>query len=439
MFNPRGRLNFTGTDSAPQGPSAFLNSSLSNCTLVAVILAALVQIAQGQEALRTSLAGEEAAALRRNVLESQTGNLQLGLTSFQVGGSLGIEWNDNVAYSDVNQQQDVILRPAFSLGVSRPLTEQNGLYASLDLGYAKYIHLSQYDRLLIAPGTQLTFDTYFKDFHFNVHDYAALTEQPVAFGTISDTGNFGEFSNLAGLGVDWDLNELIASLGYDHQTTIATTSAYSYLNENSENFVARATFQPSQAWSGGPEASAAFTSYEYPVLSDSQNYSLGGFVAWEPGTHFHGSFRAGYTWFFFKSPPNQSPVPDTSSYYFDANLSDRLNDVIALSVDAGRQIRRGVNSDLLDLWYAYPVIDWHIFEKIHLDTHLTFENGIESGNSVLSANERYTLLGGGIGMGYHLMEKLLLTWSYDYTVKDSNLAGRDYHQNKVQLQIQLTF
>jgi hypothetical protein len=417
-----------------------LRSSLSAGTLLAAgILAGGVHLGLGQEALRNSLAGEQMAEVRRNAVQNPSANLQWGSAKFLVGSSLGIEWNDNVGYSDAIQQKDLILRPAISLGASVPLTEENALFAALDIGYAKYFNFPQYDRLVVSPGTQLGFDIYVKDFHFDLHDNVAVTERPIGEGTISEAGDYGEFANTAGINVDWDLNEVILSVGYDHENAIATTPTFSYLDRNVENFVGRATFQPSQSWSYGPEASGGFTRYDQPVLSDSDNYSLGGFAAWQPTSLFHASLRAGYTAFSFKSQPGQTPVSDIASYYIGLKLAHRLNDVVSPSLDAGRQIRLGVYSELLDLWYAHPRIDWHVFEQVHLDTRLTFESGSDKGNSVLHVNEDYTLLGGGFGAGYQIMEKLLLRLDYEYTVKDSNVADRDYHRHRIQFQVQYTF
>jgi len=377
--------------------------------------------------------------MRRNSLQDRPANLQWGLAKFLVGGSLGVEWNDNVGYSDANQQRDVVFRPSFTVGASLPFTEDNAFFASLDIGYAKYVRFPQYDRLIISPGTQLGFDIYVKDFHFDLHDGISITEQPVAQGTISGAGDYGEFANTAGIGVDWDLNEVILSAGYEHENAIATTSTFSYRDRSAENFVGRAGIQPSQAWTYGPEVSAGFTTYDHPVLDDSQNYSIGGFATWQPTTLFHANLRAGYTAFLFQSRPNQRPTPDATSYYVGLEGAHRVNEIVALSLDAGRQVRLGINSELLDLWYARPRIDWHIFENVHLDTHLTFESGSDKGNSVLGITEDYTLLGGGIVASYHIIEKLLLGLSYDYTVKDSNSALREYHQHKIQVRIQYTF
>ncbi len=439
-FDSGGRLSAAAFHSRAAGANSITASSdLWSHLLATVILAGGTHVGLGQEALRSSLAGEEAVKMRRNALQNQPANLQWGIAKFVVGSSLGLEWNDNVSYSDANQQQDLILRPAFSLGAVAPVTENNALYATFDIGYAKYIRFPEYDRLVISPGTQVGFDVYVKDFHFDLHDAISVTERPVAQGTISGAGDYGEFANVAGLGVDWDLNEVILSVDYDHETAIATTSTFSYLDRQVENLVGRATLQPSQSWSYGPEASGGITRYDQPVLEDSENHSFGGFAAWQPTTLFQADLRAGYTAFSFHSRPNQPSPPDTASYYVSLKLALQLNDLVALSVDAGRQARLGINSELLDLWYAHPRADWRLFEKIGLDTRLTFERGTDKGSSVLNVDEDYTLLGGGMGAAYQIMEKLLLRLDYDYTFKNSNIAARDYHQHRIYFQIQYTF
>jgi len=191
-----------------------------------------VNLSLSQEALHVSLAGEAAAEARRQVLEQQVGNIKIGRASIFLGARFGLELNDNVNFSDQFRQEDVIVQPGFSLAGSLPLSEVNAFYLSLDISYAKYIQYSEYDRLLIAPGSQLGFDIYVKDFHFNLHDQISLSQSPVAQGAISGVGTYNEFANTIGLSVDWDLNDLVATVGYDHPHAISTTSYFSYLDRN---------------------------------------------------------------------------------------------------------------------------------------------------------------------------------------------------------------
>ena len=421
--------------------STVLRKFIGRClSLVFVHLATSLILAQ--EALHTSISGEEAAAAKRRALENQSGSIRIGNASFIVGGSVGLEYNDNVNYSDIGQQKDFIVRPAMSLSAMLPFTEANAIYGNLDIGYAKFLRYSQYDRLTLRPGSQLGFDVYVKNFHFNLHDDIAITEEPVAQGTISGTGKYGEFSNTGGIGIDWDLNDVIASFGYDHQNTISTESHFSYLDRAAENFFGRAEFQVSQSLSLGPEASGGLTDYEQHVLNDSLNYSFGAFASWQMSQYITLKPRFGYVGYTFAnsgSGTNQTKIADVNSYYVSLEISHRLNEYVTYHVDGGRQIRLGVNSELITLWYTRASIDWNLVEHLGLGTHLTFEQGTDSGSAIFLTPENYTLLGGGLGMQYPLMEKLLLALEYEYLVKDSNIPARNYHQHKVQLRLQYTF
>jgi hypothetical protein len=411
------------------------------CTFLGIFAFALCRInSAAQEALSLSIASEAAAEQRRQILEQQVGNIHLGNASVFLGARLGLELNDNINYSDEFRQEDVILHPGISVAGSLPLSEVNALYLSLDISYAKYFYHPEYDRFQIGPGSQLGFDIYVKDFHFNVHDNISLTETPVAQGAISGVGTYNEFANVIGLSVDWDLNDLVASVGFDHENAISTTSYFSYLDRNVESFFARTSFQLSQAVTAGPEASIGLTAYDQHLLSDSVNSSLGAYVDWQVSEYLHVKPRGGYTFYTFSNPSSGATIPpNQGSFYFDLDLSDRLNDFMNLSIDAGRQLRLGVSSDLIDLWYVRPQVGLRLFEKVGLSPHLVFEQGTDSGNSVNVPNEQYTLLGGGIGASCRLMEKVLLSLGYDYTVKNSDIPERNYHQNRIQIWVQYTF
>jgi hypothetical protein len=293
--------------------------------------------------------------------------------------------------------------------------------------------------LFIAPGSQLGFDIYVKDFHFDLHDQLSLTENPVAQGTISGVGYYNELANVLGLSADWDLNDLVLSAGFDHQNAISTTSYYSYLDRRTESFFARAAFQLSQAITAGPEASLGLTAYDQPVLNDNLNYSLGVYADWQASAHLHFKARVGYTDYTFYALPNQPTPPDSSSYYFSVRMTHQLNDFLGYSIDAGRQLSLGIHSDLLDLWYVRPVIGLKLFEKFSLRPHMVFEQGTDIGNSIFVPNEQYTLLGGGIGTSYQIMTKVVVNLDYDYSVKSSDIFSRNYHKNLITLRFQYTF
>ncbi|HEX4644935.1 MAG TPA: hypothetical protein VH598_04940, partial [Verrucomicrobiae bacterium] len=189
-------------------PLSFPPALMRRRCLISALVALHAARASAQEALRESLAGESAAAARKQALENQPANVQVGLASLLFGANLEVELNDNINLSDAARLEDLILRPSFNVISTIPVSPLNAIYTSLNVGYSKYINYPRYDRIVIAPGSELGFDFYAGDFHFNLHDRLSYTENPIAQPELSGVADFGEFSNSSGLDVDWDLNEL---------------------------------------------------------------------------------------------------------------------------------------------------------------------------------------------------------------------------------------
>src|SRR5579859_2154717 len=188
----------------PSFPRAHNAHTRRRC-LISALFALHAASVSAQEALREYLAGESAAAARKQAVENQPANIRLGSASLLLGASLELELNNNINLTDAARQQDLILRPALNVAGSAPISELNAFYTSLDIGYSKYISHGQYDRILIAPGSALGFDFYAGDFHFNLHDQLSYSENPIAQPALSGVADFGLFSNTSGLGVDWEL------------------------------------------------------------------------------------------------------------------------------------------------------------------------------------------------------------------------------------------
>src|SRR5881397_3463404 len=64
-----------------------------------------------QDAIRPSLAGEASAEARRQSIEQIPYNLLVGPVRFRMSATMGVEYNDNVNLSEINEQDDFIFRP----------------------------------------------------------------------------------------------------------------------------------------------------------------------------------------------------------------------------------------------------------------------------------------------------------------------------------------
>ena len=216
--------------------------------------------AYAQDAVRPSLAGQEASDAREQDVSRIPYNLLLGPVRFRVGATVGVEYNDNINYADdgsavvltplgptvirSSPQDDVIVTPNLTLDAIWPITQLNTLRLDLGIGYAFYLDHSSNDTdyILIAPKSQIAFDIFVSDFRINIHDRMLLQQDPIQEGALSNVVNYGRFENTAGLSVLWDLNKLLLQVGYDHYNFVSTTNRFDYLNRNSEIVQGSAAF-----------------------------------------------------------------------------------------------------------------------------------------------------------------------------------------------------
>src|ERR1035438_7437305 len=84
--------------------------------------------ARGQEAVRMSIASEQAAEAQRQAATSiGYYNLQLGPTAWNFGAGLGMEYESNVYITADNPQGDIIFSPQINTRMVWPVSDQNSL------------------------------------------------------------------------------------------------------------------------------------------------------------------------------------------------------------------------------------------------------------------------------------------------------------------------
>jgi hypothetical protein len=188
------------------------------------------------------------------------------------------------------------------------------------------------------------------------------------------------------------------------------------------------------------------------VLNDNQSYSAGAYADWQPGPFLHVQPRAGYALYHFqqavesyKVNPNIGPglpifVPagesiqtsDIHTWYADLTVSHQVSKAATYALSAGREIRLGVEGDVIQDWYFRPNITWTIFKEMKLNTSLFYEHGNQGlGNGSGSLTEKYNWYGGGLRLGYPLMKKLMVGLNYRLTLRSSNIPDWNYAQNIV--------
>ena len=421
-----------------------------------------------QDAVRPSLAGQEASDAREQDVSRIPYNLLLGPVRFRVGATVGVEYNDNINYADdgtavipnptgpgfitirSNSQDDVIVTPNLTLDAIWPVTQLNTLRLDLGIGYAFYLDHSKNDTdyILVAPKSQIAFDIFVSDFRINIHDRMLLQQDPIQEGALSNVVNYGRFENTAGLSVLWDLNKLLLQVGYDHYNFVSTTNRFDYLNRNSEIVQGSAAFIVNPTITVGAEGNAVFTRYDQSILNDNKDYSVGGFVEIALTNNLKVRAAGGFQWIDFDHNfvtfafgPFAFPVPDhkdLQDYYVNGLISHRINAQLSQTVSAGHENQLGINSNYITLNYVRHTLTWNLIRNTLLSTEFFFEDAEESGGFAgvfspvpLGTGEHFHRIGGAITLGYQLTPHVTLGVRYQGTSKDSNLLLRDYNQNRI--------
>ena len=440
-------------------PNPRCRTSLSKMVRAALIIPLLfaASVVSAQDAVRPSLAGEAAAEARRQSLDRIPYNLLLGPVRFRVSATLGLEYNDNINIAEEQEIDDFILRPQVNFNALWPVTQLNSLRFDIGLGYAFYLENSEYNTngILLAPGSQLSFDLFVGDFRINFHDRFSLEQDPIgelAEPGLGDVTDYGRFQNTAGISVLWDLNKAVATFGYDHYTFIATNDDFDYLDRNADSFMASLSVAVTSTTGVGLETAYVFNRYDEDLLNDSNNFSVGAFLETQVTNYVKVRIAGGYQTISFDDddvvlgpfPPGFLPDNETflifedqgdlDDFYANILISHRINASFTHRLSAGHESQLGVNSNYIQLNYVRHTATWNIINRTLVSTELFYEDAEESGGFLNAGRgEELRRYGGALSLGYQLTRHVTLGARYQYTQKDSDVPLRDYRQNRVSI------
>lgn len=449
------------SDSTHFSPAA-LSTKIGLVLLMAMSMLPM-SILRAQDAVRPSLAGEQSAEARRQDIDRLPYNLMLGPVRFRVGATVGVEYNDNINLADddtgvvvtpfgtfVNNtkpEDDIIFRPQVNFDAIWPVTQLNTLRLDIGISYAAYIDHSEANTngLLISPGSQIALDIFVGDFRINIHERPQLQQDPIAEAALSNVVDYGRFENTAGVSVLWDLNKAILTIGYDHYTFIATNDDFDYLNRNAEQLSGTLQVNATSTLGVGAEGYAVFNYYDDDdVLNDSTTYSIGGFIQTQVTSNLSLRAAAGYQHIDFDSAQVRLLVPlavppffqivtfndknKLEDWYGNILITHRINAMLRQSVSAGHESQLGVNSNYIELNYVRHTVTWNILRNTLLSTEFFYEDANDSGGFI---DEHLHRFGAALTVGYQLTPHVTLGARYQYTTKDSDVAFRDYNQNRV--------
>ena len=424
---------------------------------LAIGAAGNVRQSSAQELTRDSFAGPETeqAAVDANTDESHY-NLRVGPVRVLLDAQAGIEYIDNITYSERNRESDEVARFGLNLRALYALTRLNTIQFDIGVGFVRYIEHpdATNDNVYITPGSQLAFNIYAADiFRINFHDSFALLQDPVDQPDLSNVTDFGRFTNTAGVTVVTDLNTVVLTVGYDHFNYISLNSDYDYLNRSSESVLGSVVYKLAPRTFIGVEGNFAYTEYDQDVQNGSVGGSVGGYldITFNPyirlvarGGFQYASFDHGYEQFNqFSSDGRAFPVntrfgddKELTDGYWSVALNHRINAYLTESLSAGRENDLGLTSNYITENYVRYNIAWRASNTVTITGDGFYENDQESGGLFDEHLQRFGVTG---TLGYQFTLKLSASLYYGYLRKDSDEADRSYYQNTAGINVDYRF
>ena len=404
-----------------------------------------------QEALNESFEVDRGRRTRKEAIDRNLYNLKAGPVLMRFEALMGFEFNDNPQLEDDPREVDFAFRPQLDMAALWALNPRNALSFNLGVGYVKYVNNTDLDHLIIAPNSEIALDIYTGDFVINVHERVSHSQDPVRDPTVSGTGDFGGIENTVGTRVDYNLNELTASVGYDHYNFISTGSGISKAlrmgtnppprnvndaqDRSSELFYGRAGIRISPAVTVGVEASGGLTDYESDFFHDNSQASVGPYVEAQITRDVKGRVAGGYVHSEFDEDSNGFAPDPVDDFYAEVSVEHQLSQYLSHKLSVGREARSGAAAELVTLYYARYDNHWMMNQYSTLHTSLFYENGRERSG----VTEKFERVGAGVGVVIPLSRKLNAGIGYQLLYKDSDQVNRDYLQNSVTTELRYAF
>jgi hypothetical protein len=403
---------------------------------------------RGQDALEVLKATQAAAEVRRTSLEYQPYTLKVDELRMLVATSLEVDWNDNINLAQNGAESDFIVRPMAQVTASWPVTQNSLLSLNVLGGYDQYLEHADYSYWHVGSGSGLALDLDVGQFTFDVHDRMEYLQDSAQQAAVAGTNShglrsaYGYFQNVAGVLGMWQLNDVVPSLGYDHENFIAS-SGFSYATRATEDFYARSAFRVHPRLTVGPEATAGLTTYQEKVLNDNTGLSAGLFGDWRPNSALRVMLRAGSAVYLFEQTSRLTPpvkASNQNSWYLDLTAQHQVTDTISANLSAGHELLLGVQSEIVDAWYLRPGLIWTVVRDVSVRGLAFYEHGSQNLEALFgNLHENYDWYGVGLGLTYSLWGNVRMSLDYRLTLRSSDLAFRTYSQDLVGILVTYTF
>ncbi len=423
------------------------------CLKTAILLSAWVMTGEkvcGQEIPRSSSARQ----VEKTALPTQA-NFKVGEVLLRADASVNFEFTDNVDLTP-NGKADLAITPAVGVSATWAVTKLNTLQFRAGLGYSYYLNSPNLNRqtTTITPDSALSFNVYAGDVKINFHDQFSLQQEVVSQGTLSGVAQLERFTNVLGMSVLWDTNDIIWHFGYDHFNFVAlggtnssngaSVAGLSQLDHSTDQFSASIAAKINSVLLGGIEATGGYSDYPDQPGSNFTSISVGPYLELQVTKYTHAFMSGGYKGYFSgaNAPGSvtlnnalaaQPAQGDPSGYYLNLSLIHRLNRYYSDKLDLGHTDDvEGISGHTQTNFVRYSGA-WQVNSTLTLSLGLFYEDVSIVNASALAGlvASDYTRLGANLSTSFQLTPHVNLSVGYQYLNKSAARESESYSQNRV--------
>ncbi len=395
----------------------------------------------------SSLEGQEQDALTKNI---ESSNFAIGPVRFSMAVGVGVEFNDNITYSENDRQSDIIIRPTANIDALWRVTDFNTLRLSLGIGYAKYLDNSRYDTdgVLISPTSDLEFAFRLGEVRITLRDRFSYQEEVYDVPQISNVAQYGRYENQIGLKAEYDLNSKARiTVGYDHYNLWTKEDIFADQDRAIDTIFVKPSYGITDAMRLGLNLTYSFINFDSSDRADGNAIFAGPYIEWQLSDTTNLYLEGGYQSLTFDGeyrPTNLlnaveglneeeldeiargvADAEDSDSYYVRLEVDNKASEVYRHRLSFSKTAEVGFFSDYYDLYHVEYNAEYTGIRKTSIGPSVFYEYYETSGNLGEKANR----IGALLGLRHYLTNNLTIGLDYRFLWKDSNIEGFDYYQN----------
>jgi hypothetical protein len=370
-------------------------------------------------------------------------NLKLGKLTAQLTGNVQAEFNDNVNLSAHDAQADFSVGPYLGIGFLWPLTRNHVMQLDMGLGYRWYLQNPAANSISVSPNTHLDYTILIGDVRLNLHDRFSIQVDPVSRGEISgQTGQvtaFRRLVNASGLSADWQATKRLELYGgYDFTLDRSLTSQFKSVDHDEHGVHAGLNYSLSARVKAGLLGSCSLLEYAEPVQNNGSSWSVGPTISVKLSSFLTATASGAYTVSSFSHTGTIDDRSGFGGFSYQIGLHQVLNRRTSQSLRVGESVGLGLGSNFSETFVVQYGLNTALTKAISLNGIVAYEK-VKSSYSSLTLGERadrYLLY---LGSGYQFTRYWSLGVSYSLALRDSALAGHDYLQNRLTLDLTRKF